>query len=92
MQKYVWPLIFAALCFTALARDDEPQDVNHIPKITVSDMNGNPILVGDLVAPSAGTVIPINGQKHLNNCQHVPAFQSLRLLEAHGNVAGSAQF
>lgn len=137
---------------------DLPAGVNptDIAEITVSDMNGNPILVGDLVAPSAGTVINISGtvnvqpgpgapdltgtaqiqstatkgkwQHHfLLNASgaaaktnfkldvnghstgaarsnksgqmtikklpsHVPALRSLRLLDAHGNVAGSAQF
>jgi len=137
---------------------DLPAGVNptDIAEITVSDMNGNPILVGDLVAPSAGTVINISGtvdiqpgpgapdltgtaqiqstagkgkwQHHftLNASgaatktnfkldvngrsggaarsnksgqmtikklpSHVPALRSLRLLDAQGNVAGSAQF
>ena len=42
---------------------DLPADVNptDIAEIIVSDSNGNLILVGDLVTPSAGTVVNISG-------------------------------
>ncbi len=42
---------------------DLPADVNptDIAEIIVSDSNGNQILVGDLVTPSAGTVVNISG-------------------------------
>jgi hypothetical protein len=137
---------------------DLPPGVNptDIAEITVSDINGNAILVGDLVTPAAGTVVNISatvqltpgaaapsasgtaqiestatkgkwkhhfillasgigaksnfkmdvngkisgaarssktGQMMIKKLPpHVPALRSLKLLDAHGNEAASAQF
>jgi hypothetical protein len=140
------------------ARAELPLGVNptDIAEIIVSDMNSNAVLIGDMVTPTAGTVINVSGSvqvtpgpgapalngtaqiqstaskgkwKHqfiltasgaaaksnfkldVNGQKsgaarsnkdgqmtikklpsHVPALRTLRILDAQGNVAGSAQF